>query len=84
MFFKSLIEKTPQLFGFTSMAVRGKKYAAVENMPGYLLPKQSRKTSFLTKSLKMKFFRLRRGKQGQRPRRPNYGFNDFNLSKMNI
>ncbi|KAJ3288906.1 hypothetical protein HDU79_004471 [Rhizoclosmatium sp. JEL0117] len=53
-------------------------------LPGYILPKQASKTSFYTKMLKMKFLRLRFGKQGQRARQPRYGRDDSILSKMNF
>ncbi|KAI8618462.1 hypothetical protein BC830DRAFT_1108744 [Chytriomyces sp. MP71] len=53
-------------------------------LPGYILPKQASKTSFYTKMLKMKFLRMRFGKQGQRPRQPRYGRDDGILSKMNF
>jgi hypothetical protein len=58
---------------------------STRSLPKYQLPKQARKTSLLQKSLKMKFFRLKRDKTQARPKAPNYGRDDFRcLSKMNI
>ncbi|KAJ3218682.1 hypothetical protein HDU67_004464 [Dinochytrium kinnereticum] len=57
---------------------------ANEDLPGYILPRQRTKTSWLKKSMKMKFFRMRFGKSGQRPKQPRYGRDDAVLSKMNI
>ncbi|KAJ3306812.1 hypothetical protein HDV03_003849 [Kappamyces sp. JEL0829] len=55
-----------------------------KKLPSYILPKLSRKSQLLTHSLKMKFFRLKRGKTQRRPIGPSYGRDDFCLSKMNI
>eukprot|EP00842_Homolaphlyctis_polyrhiza_P002688 jgi/Hompol1/341/HPOL_004243-RA len=67
-------------------ALRGSKYTnnKKKRLPGYILPKQSSPTATLKKMLKMKFFRLKRGKAGQRPKAPAYGRNDFIMSKMNF
>ncbi|KAI9103844.1 hypothetical protein DFS34DRAFT_576379 [Phlyctochytrium arcticum] len=66
--------------------VRGSKYSANggKKLPGYILPRQSRKTALLKQHLKMKWFRLKIGTSGQRPGRPRYGRDDFILSKMNL
>ncbi|KAI9003107.1 hypothetical protein BC832DRAFT_576962 [Gaertneriomyces semiglobifer] len=69
-----------------SLQTRGSKYPSYggRKLPGYILPKQSRKTALLIQKLKMKFFRLKLGKSQQRPKRPRYGRDDFILSKMNV
>ncbi|KAL2915081.1 hypothetical protein HK105_205405 [Polyrhizophydium stewartii] len=66
--------------------LRGSRYPSYggKRLPGYILPKQSEPTAILKKMLKMKFFRLKRGKAGQRPRPPGYGRQDGCISKMNI
>ncbi|KAI8849433.1 hypothetical protein BC829DRAFT_391738, partial [Chytridium lagenaria] len=46
------------------------------DLPGYILPRQRTKTSWYKKMLRMKFFRMRFGKSGQRPRQPRYGRDD--------
>ncbi|KAI8900486.1 hypothetical protein BC833DRAFT_618517 [Globomyces pollinis-pini] len=64
---------------------RGSKYAThYGKMPGFILPKQKRKSNSLTQKLKMKFFRLKAGKTGRRLSAPSYGRDDFCLSKMNF
>ncbi|KAI8810242.1 hypothetical protein BJ742DRAFT_675885, partial [Cladochytrium replicatum] len=55
-----------------------------KKLPGYLLPKQKARTEILKTMLKAKFFRMRIGKTGQRPKRLRYGRDDRVVSKMNI
>ncbi|TPX68214.1 hypothetical protein SpCBS45565_g03259 [Spizellomyces sp. 'palustris'] len=66
--------------------IRGSKHPSYggKKLPGYLIPRQAEKTSHLKQKLKMKWFRLKIGKGGQRPGRPRYGRDDFILSKMNL
>ncbi|KAI8820573.1 uncharacterized protein EV422DRAFT_531441 [Fimicolochytrium jonesii] len=65
---------------------RGSKHPSYggKKLPGYILPKLRERTSGLKQKLKMKWFRMKIGKTGQRPRRPRYGRDDFILSKMNL
>ncbi|KAI8923682.1 hypothetical protein BC831DRAFT_469811 [Entophlyctis helioformis] len=67
-------------------AQRGCKYTSnsKKRLPGYILPRQSEPTAILKKMHKFKFFRLKRGKAGQRPIGPNYGRDDSILGKMRI
>ncbi|KAJ3396552.1 hypothetical protein HDU92_002732 [Lobulomyces angularis] len=68
-----------------SFQIRGAKHSSKQHkLVGYILPKQKRKSSMYTKSLKFKWFRLKAGVTGQRERQPGYGRNDKILSKMNI
>ncbi|EGF80858.1 hypothetical protein BATDEDRAFT_24315 [Batrachochytrium dendrobatidis JAM81] len=71
---------------FLLQAMRGSKYPSYggKRLRGYILPKQSEKTAILKKMLKMKWFRIRKGSTGQRPKKPLYGRDDFILGKMNV
>ncbi|KAI9203734.1 uncharacterized protein BJ171DRAFT_509428 [Polychytrium aggregatum] len=81
----SLRSPAPASLG-SLVPIRGSKYSSNEGkkLPGYILPKQKAKTNILKTMIRARWFRMRIGKQGQRPRRPGYGHNDSILSKMNI
>ncbi|KAJ3277439.1 hypothetical protein HK104_003295 [Borealophlyctis nickersoniae] len=70
--------------------VRGEKYRSEKIFKERLraikfyLPKARRKGTFLHVMEKEKWFRMRKGKQGERPRKPGYGRHDHILSKMNL
>ncbi|TPX53419.1 hypothetical protein SeMB42_g00800 [Synchytrium endobioticum] len=55
-----------------------------QQLPGYILPRTRRKGAWYGHKLKMKWYRLRFGKTGQRGRRPGYGKHLHILSKCNI
>lgn len=68
--------------GFQSLSLLGGSRSYYKGL--LWLPKQRKKGQVLKSILKRKYWRKRRGKTNERPRKPDYGFEDGILPRTNI